>query len=247
MVRSVTITITNDTEVAGSAGVSGFLATENLSNINYTGFKVFPGIGILANSFYSTLMSISSNNIETPNGVDLLLNNKAIPNVFFRDRRSSPAVTGTGTTAVQVFSSGTLTPGTYDYYVGGTVTKTGTATTRSYQVIFSFDDISGVNNIYSSCLFSPNTANVPDTGVAMSNFNFTRIISVTSSITALAGTFFAGTLNATAVSNMPFFSIGQFTITENRVFRVHIRQSAGSAGNTVQVNADSHMTIIKVD
>jgi hypothetical protein len=166
--------------------------------------------------------------------------------VVYEDRRTSNATTTTGNTnAVEVFSSGSLPAGSYEFITRGTITKVGTSN-RLYQLIFSFDSTTSVSSFQSFGIFSPNNANLSGTGVVMSNYNAVYMTAINSNLaTPSAGSMIQGPSNTSATAEMPFQVIGRFVLSANRTFRVHIRQNVTT--DTTRVNTGASIVIYRVD
>jgi hypothetical protein len=179
----------------------------------------------------------------------LLSNGTSAPtftSIFYcRILTSGVSTSVSSTVAVSVFDIA-LPIGSYHFETLGTITKNG-ATSKAYQILFTCDNTTGYTRLQGDVLFSPNTAFTANTGNAMSGFNNTVVNVVSSNITTpTSGSYFQGTTNTSAISNMPYRVSGIIVLTSARNFRMHIRQTAASTADTVVVNAGSFMKITRL-
>jgi hypothetical protein len=250
-VKSIEVTITNNESVAGQATVDFFGFIQNNSTITYTGLNTYPSIGVFGDRVFANLFStrdllIDNNNVTTSSNTRFRYNSKEVSTIAFQDRRTSNATTTTGNTnGVQVFSTGSLVAGTYEFITVGTITRVGT-TNRFYQLIFSFDSITSVGVFQAFGIFSPATTNTANTGIAMSSYNAVHMSVVTSNANSpTSGSYIQGTSNTIATTLMPFKVVGRFTLLNNRTFRVHIRQNATT--DTTRVDSGASIVVYRVD
>jgi hypothetical protein len=179
----------------------------------------------------------------------LLSNGTSAPtftSIFYcRILTSGVSTSVSSTVAVSVFDIA-LPIGSYHFETLGTITKNG-ATSKAYQILFTCDNTTGYTTLQGDVVFSPNTAFTANTGNAMSGFNNTVVNVVSSNITTpTSGSYFQGTTNTSAISNMPYRVSGIIVLTSARNFRMHIRQTAASTADTVVVNAGSFMKITRI-
>jgi len=179
----------------------------------------------------------------------LLSNGTSAPtftSIFYcRILTSGVSTSVSSTVAVSVFDIA-LPIGSYHFETLGTITKNG-ATSKAYQILFTCDNTTGYTRLQGDVVFSPNTAFTANTGNAMSGFNNTVVNVVSSNITTpTSGSYFQGTTNTSAISNMPYIVSGIIVLTSARNFRMHIRQTAASTADTVVVNAGSFMKITRI-
>jgi hypothetical protein len=77
--------------------------------------------------------------------------------------------------------------------------------------------------------------------------NSTLITTATSAITGTIGSLFAGTNTQTATQAMPYIVTGRIELTQQRTFRMHIRQTAVTSTDTVGVSSGSYMRVYKFE